>query len=619
MIREIEEKTLARTSAQQDKKLRRLAILQAFENHAVKLKEKEKGYQQESMQNKTEDIKESSEEKAKGNDTENSQTDSDRPPAYAPEATNTGMYPILSESGWHSAEIKMTGGIKIHPNEVQGTSGGAFFPKEPERLECIQNRPSGPFALPIEVDEYETTGSTATGLQPQHPLKEHTNPFTPSHVKGQLITAGPTIVSHDSYAQPRVWEEEAHYETKRFSTPVVANYGGIDGVFRRVEGELKIESEEHARARQQEILNKAKRLEVELKQQTHDDLANEIERMEAELEQHKRKSLAKESERLQDREELRQKLLELSRDAREQLADTDRRAKSLLSWDNKIGERTIKTRSRSYSADHSPVESEDSYEESEDEPDRERKGRSYPRRSKRLREKQTAKQLSLLFKGLRSSYVPWSFMDLKGLTEQLPSINSGGQRWVTAFEERTAGHRLAIGDVKAILSQIVGKVKMENILSMAHMENMAMTQKWDKDRSVQKQEIFTQVKGATEGRTSTIDDERLKEVLPGDYVYVKTFKRGWSEPRREGPFEVILAMPTAVKVKGRKVWIHLNHCSRAPDLLRPVASAGPDQQQPHIAEDSGAGDQAVAGQSGVSQPITRSITRTTPPDDDDSE
>ncbi|KAL7850161.1 hypothetical protein SRHO_G00195100 [Serrasalmus rhombeus] len=66
-------------------------------------------------------------------------------------------------------------------------------------------------------------------------------------------------------------------------------------------------------------------------------------------------------------------------------------------------------------------------------------------------------------------------------------------------------------------------------------------------------EIFTQVKGATEGRTSTINDKRLKEVLPGDYV--------------------------------------------APDLT----SVGPDQQQPHIAEDSGAGDQAVAGPSGVSQ------------------
>ncbi|KAL7857201.1 hypothetical protein SRHO_G00161000 [Serrasalmus rhombeus] len=132
-------------------------------------------------------------------------------------------------------------------------------------------------------------------------------------------------------------------------------------------------------------------------------------------------------------------------------------------------------------------------------------------------------------------------------------------------------------------------------------------------------EIFTQVKGATEGRTSTIDDERLKEVLPGDYVYIKTFKRGWSEPRREGPFEVVLATPTAVKVKGRKVWIHLNHCSRAPDLLRPVTSEGPDQQPPHAAADGEARDQPAAGPSGISRPVTRSITRATPPDDEDSD
>ncbi|KAL7825011.1 hypothetical protein SRHO_G00294800 [Serrasalmus rhombeus] len=107
-------------------------------------------------------------------------------------------------------------------------------------------------------------------------------------------------------------------------------------------------------------------------------------------------------------------------------------------------------------------------------------------------------------------------------------------------------------------------------------------------------EIFTQVKGATEGRTSTIDDERLKEVLPGD-TYT-------SKPLREAGVN-------------QDMKDHL----RAPDLLRPVALAGPDQQQPHIADDSGAEDQAVAGPSGVSRPITRSITRATPPDDEDSE
>ncbi|KAG7316765.1 hypothetical protein KOW79_020306 [Hemibagrus wyckioides] len=60
--------------------------------------------------------------------------------------------------------------------------------------------------------------------------------------------------------------------------------------------------------------------------------------------------------------------------------------------------------------------------------------------------------------------------------------------------------------------------------------------------------IFQQVKGATEGRTSEIDEE-LRTVKPGDWVYVKVFKRRWNEPRRVGPLKVVLATPTAVKVE----------------------------------------------------------------------
>ncbi|XP_046694299.1 uncharacterized protein LOC124378612 [Silurus meridionalis] len=59
-------------------------------------------------------------------------------------------------------------------------------------------------------------------------------------------------------------------------------------------------------------------------------------------------------------------------------------------------------------------------------------------------------------------------------------------------------------------------------------------------------------------------DEPLQQVQPGDYVYIKVFKRKhWSEPRREGPFKVVLATPTAVKVEGKEYWYHLNHCCRA--------------------------------------------------------
>ncbi len=76
--------------------------------------------------------------------------------------------------------------------------------------------------------------------------------------------------------------------------------------------------------------------------------------------------------------------------------------------------------------------------------------------------------------------------------------------------------------------------------------------------------IFQQVKGATEEREAEVPDE-LQRVQPGEWVYVKVFKRKWDQPRREGPFKVILATPTALKVEGKKFWFHLNHCCRADD------------------------------------------------------
>ncbi|KAF7695179.1 hypothetical protein HF521_006902, partial [Silurus meridionalis] len=73
--------------------------------------------------------------------------------------------------------------------------------------------------------------------------------------------------------------------------------------------------------------------------------------------------------------------------------------------------------------------------------------------------------------------------------------------------------------------------------------------------------LYSQVCEATHGAQV---DEPLQQVQPGDYVYIKVFKRKhWSEPRREGPFKVVLATPTAVKVEGKEYWYHLNHCCRA--------------------------------------------------------
>ncbi|MFT7809348.1 uncharacterized protein LOC111190061 [Arapaima gigas] len=76
-----------------------------------------------------------------------------------------------------------------------------------------------------------------------------------------------------------------------------------------------------------------------------------------------------------------------------------------------------------------------------------------PRGSERIKSRQRPGRYPVTVKGNVCAYVSWAFMDLKGLNEQLSSLNQRGQKWITAFEEQTAGHRLALGDLKAILSQ----------------------------------------------------------------------------------------------------------------------------------------------------------------------
>nr|KAF6355353.1 hypothetical protein mMyoMyo1_011515 [Myotis myotis] len=52
---------------------------------------------------------------------------------------------------------------------------------------------------------------------------------------------------------------------------------------------------------------------------------------------------------------------------------------------------------------------------------------------------------------------------------------------------------------------------------------------------------------------------------PGDLVWVKRHDPGTLEPRWEGPFQVILSTPTAVKVGGKKCWIHRTQIKKAED------------------------------------------------------
>ncbi|MGL5955106.1 MAG: hypothetical protein ACRC0X_00650, partial [Brevinema sp.] len=86
--------------------------------------------------------------------------------------------------------------------------------------------------------------------------------------------------------------------------------------------------------------------------------------------------------------------------------------------------------------------------------------------SQRLLEKkqQVVTQYPLIVRGQEERYVPWTFMDVTGLISRLPNICDGAQKWITRFEEQTAGYQLAVGDVKAILSQTLGKARTVEIL-----------------------------------------------------------------------------------------------------------------------------------------------------------
>ncbi|XP_060717971.1 golgin subfamily A member 6-like protein 25 [Tachysurus vachellii] len=78
-----------------------------------------------------------------------------------------------------------------------------------------------------------------------------------------------------------------------------------------------------------------------------------------------------------------------------------------------------------------------------------------------------AAQYPLIVKGQQIYYVPWTFMDVTGLVKRLPSVCEGAQKWITKFEEQTMGQSLALGDLKVILCQTVGKAKIIEMFGLA--------------------------------------------------------------------------------------------------------------------------------------------------------
>lgn len=57
--------------------------------------------------------------------------------------------------------------------------------------------------------------------------------------------------------------------------------------------------------------------------------------------------------------------------------------------------------------------------------------------------------------------------------------------------------------------------------------------------------------------------EAVHCVSPGDYVWVRTYKKTSLSPKWEGPFQVVLISPTAIRVKEIPAWIHHTRVKRS--------------------------------------------------------
>ena len=88
--------------------------------------------------------------------------------------------------------------------------------------------------------------------------------------------------------------------------------------------------------------------------------------------------------------------------------------------------------------------------------------------------------------------------------------------------------------------------------------------------------IFQQEKD----RVPELEKEPPRGVEPGDQVYLRVFRRKWNEPRREGPYKVTNATPTAIQVEGSATWYHLNHCTKAAQPRDKREEEEPDADTP---------------------------------------
>ncbi|KAJ1154083.1 hypothetical protein NDU88_006839 [Pleurodeles waltl] len=67
--------------------------------------------------------------------------------------------------------------------------------------------------------------------------------------------------------------------------------------------------------------------------------------------------------------------------------------------------------------------------------------------------------------------------------------------------------------------------------------------------------------------------QQTSPISMGQQVYIRNFVRRWRDSKFKGPYLVIQSTPTAVKVEGRKPWIHLSDVRLAPASCHALPSS----------------------------------------------